>query len=304
MKAIVSGANGFIGTALCKSLSKQGHQVYAIVKDDKEYISEIEKFPNVEIITCELAEYRNLSSVIVEREFDIFYHLAWIGSAGTMRGDIRAQIDNVQYTCSLVQTCIELKCKRIVFASSIMEYEVIAAVNSDLSLNKSSIYSIAKLSADYFLKALANSEGIEYIRAVISNIYGPGENSPRLINTSIRKLLKGEHCAFSPGEQIYDFIYIDDAAQSFVAIGKKGVNNKTYYIGSRKPRPLKEFLVEMNTQICPNNQIGLGELEFEGVSLMYNEFDIDAIYKDTGFTPKYSFSEGIKNTIEWIKENE
>lgn len=277
--------------------------MYAIVKDDK-YSAEIETLPNIKIIICEMEDYKNLPSVIRERDFDVFYHLAWGGSAGALRGDIRTQIDNIQNSCALVQISVELRCKRIVFASSIMEYEVIAAVNSDLPIKRNSLYSIAKLSADYMLKALANSEGIEYIRAVISNIYGPGENSPRLINTSIRKLLKGEHCAFSQGEQIYDFIYIDDAAQSFVAIGKKGINNKTYYIGSRKPRPLKEFLVEMCTQVCPNNQIGLGELEFDGVSLMYNEFDVDAVFKDTGFSPEWDFPEGIKKTIEWIKENE
>ena len=166
------------------------------------------------------------------------------------------------------------------------------------------LYSSAKVSADYITRTLAGKLGVEYIRAVISNIYGPGELSPRLINTSIRKMLAGEHCAFSAGEQMYDFIYIDDAAQTFVEIGDKGRNNRTYYIGSLEPKPLKEFLIALKNQVNPQIQIGLGELEFNGVSLSYKEFDIMAVKNDTGFEPVTSFEDGVQKTIEWIKEYE
>ena len=152
-------------------------------------------------------------------------------------------------------------------------------------------------------RTIAGSLGVDYIRAVISNIYGPGELSPRLVNTSIRKLLNGEHCAFSAGEQTYDFIYIDDAAKTFVAIGEKGIANRTYYIGSQNPKPLKEFLCELRDQIDPNIEIGLGEIPFNGVSLTYNEFNVHAVKEDTGFVPTVSFAEGIQNTVKWIKEN-
>ena len=101
---------------------------------------------------------------------------------------------------------------------------------------------------------------------------------------------------------IYDFIYIDDAAKTFVEIAKKGKTNRTYYIGSQNPRPLKEFLCEMRDVVDPSIKIGLGEILFNGVSLTYKEFDVNAVRNDTGFVPNVSFKEGIKNTIEWIKE--
>ena len=84
-------------------------------------------------------------------------------------------------------------------------------------------------------------------------------------------MLNNEHCAFSAGNQLYDFVYITDAAQMFIEIGKHGIANRTYYIGSQKPRPLKEF-------------------------------DINAVKKDTGYIPEITFAQGIKNTLEWIKE--
>lgn len=115
-------------------------------------------------------------------------------------------------------------------------------------------------------------------------------------------MLSGEHCRFSPGEQLYDFIYITDAAKAFIAIGDKGHSQKSYYIGSQHPHKLKDFLYELQNQIDPSIEIGIGELPFRGNSLSYNEFDIFALKNDTGFVPSVSFSEGIRKTINWIKE--
>ena len=87
-----------------------------------------------------------------------------------------------------------------------------------------------------------------------------------------------------------------------MAIGEKGKNNKTYYIGSQEPKPLKEFLLTMRDLVDPNIMIGLGEIPFNGVSLSYKEFDINAVKDDTGFVPQISFKEGIDNTIAWLQE--
>lgn len=303
-KAVVTGANGFIGTALCRALSEKGTQVIAVVRDEKEGIAVLGALPGIRIVGCDLAEFGELADRIPDRDVDVLYHLAWVGSAGPLRGDYQVQLDNVRYACDTMLACKEMQCSRFVFASSIMEYEIGAVMETDGTPGINTLYSTAKLSADYMIRTLAGSLEIQYIRAVISNIYGPGETSPRLVNTSLRKLLRGEHCAFSPGEQTYDFIYIDDAARAFVALGERGRANRTYYVGSLKPRPLKEFLRELRDQVDPEIPIGLGELPFNGVSLTYREFDVQAVKKDTGFEPEISFGEGIRRTIEWIRGSE
>lgn len=303
-KVIVTGANGFIGTALCKELSNQGINVIAIIRNEEENISKIENIPNLSIVYCDLSDFGNLDKYILDRDIDVMYHLAWVGSAGPLRGDSNVQMNNIKFTCDTVEACAKIGCKKFVFASSIMEYEIEALMMTDRTPGINTLYSSAKVAADYMARTVAGKYEIEYIRAVISNIYGPGETSPRLINTSLRKLLNNEHCAFSAGEQIYDFIYIDDAAKTFVAIGESGKNNKTYYIGSQNPKALKYFLLEMKDEVDPNIEIGLGEIPFDGISLTYKEFDVDSVKNDTGFVPQVSFSEGIRNTICWIKENQ
>lgn len=301
-KVIVTGANGFVGSAVCRELALNKVEVIAIVRSKESDISAIKDLPELRIVYADLSEFKNLPELILDRDIDALYHFAWTGSAGVLRGDYEVQLNNVRHTCDTIKACTELGCKRFIFASSIMEFEIEALMATDITPNINTIYCSSKVAADYMGRALAGSLGIDYIRGVISNIYGAGEKSPRLINMSLRKLLNDEHCSFSAGNQLYDFIYITDAAKAFVAIGEKGKTNRTYYIGSQNPRLLKEFLIEMRDCVDPNIAIGLGELPFNGVSLSYTEFDINAVKNDTGFVPSIDFKEGIKKTIEWLKE--
>lgn len=301
-KAIVTGANGFVGTAVCEELVNQGVDVIAIVHHSNEVLNSLEKNNGLRIVYADLSSFRNLAEAIEDRDVDVMYHFAWVGSAGPLRGDVDVQMKNVQYTCDSIRACSDLKCSRFVFASSIMEYEIEATMATDATPGINTLYCSAKVAADYMARTLAGSLGVDYIRAVISNIYGPGELSPRLVNTSIRKMLNGEHCAFSAGDQLYDFIYITDAAKTFFKIGDQGRTNRTYYIGSQEPKPLKFFLKELRDCVDPTIEIGLGELPFNGVSLTYKEFNIEAVKEDTGFIPEVSFKDGISNTVEWIKK--
>ncbi len=301
-KVIITGANGFLGAALCKELLNTCEKIYVVIKEGADIPSDYSTNDRITVINCSMENYDRLPELITEREFDILYHFAWVGTAGPLRADYKVQLDNVKCGCDIIKICKEIGCKRIVFSASIMEYEIQTFMETDLTPGINTIYSTAKLTADYMMRTIAASKGVEYIRAVISNIYGPGENSPRLVNTSLRKMLNGEHCAFSSGEQMYDFIFITDAAKAFVAIGEKGKPNKTYYIGSQKPRALKEFLMEMRDVVDPKIEIGLGEIPFGGVSLTYNEFDIHAVEKDTGYVSTVPFDEGIQKTITWLRD--
>lgn len=300
-KAVVTGANGFIGAAVCKELSERGIEIAAIVRDETELVGNIAELSGVHIVCCDMSRFRCLAEEAVCQGADVFYHFAWAGSAGPSRGDIDIQINNVRQTCDAIRACSDMGCGRFVFAASIMEYEVASFMASDATPPASSLYSSAKMAADYMSRAVAGSLGIDYLRAVISNVYGPGETSSRLINSSLRKMIAGECCSFSPGEQTYDFIYISDAAKAFVKLGESGKPNKTYYIGSPEPRPLKDFLLEMRDCVDPALAIGLGDLPFSGISLTYNEFDIGALCEDTGFINEVTFAEGVKRTVAWLK---
>lgn len=301
--AIVTGANGFVGAALCKKMLEKGVSVIAIVKNDSSDISGLSGLNGNITIYPENNRLLSLSDLISANSVDVFYHFAWSGTSGPKRADYETQIGNIKITCNAVELCHKLSCPRFVYASSIMEYEVQDLFSCNAPLSANTIYSSAKLAGNYMARALANDKGITYISGVISNIYGPGEYSPRLINTTIRKLLNKEHCSFSSGLQEYDFLYIEDAVKAFFMLGEEGQNNKNYYIGNQKLRPLKEFLIELRDTIDPGAELGFGELPSPVYSLSLDPVFVSSLYDDIGFEPEYTFKQGITKTAEWIKES-
>ncbi|MBQ1409792.1 MAG: NAD(P)-dependent oxidoreductase [Oscillospiraceae bacterium] len=300
-KAVITGANGFVGRHVAKAAADSGYYVYAVIREGTDPIDKLLRNERIMIVRCDMDHYASLPEMIRD-QIDVFFHFAWDGSAGSKRGDGQCQLNNISRSCDAVEAAARLSCSRFVFAGSIMEYEIETMMQTEQAPPLSTLYCTAKKTADYMCRTIANARGLSYVCGLISNIYGPGERSPRLINTSIRKLLNGEHAAFSAGDQLYDFIYITDAAKCFVAIGEKGHNNKTYYIGSRAPKPLKEFLLALGQIVAPGVKLGLGELPFHGVSLTYQEFDVDAVYTDCGVEPEVPFREGISRTTEWIRQ--
>ena len=303
---IVTGANGFVGSHLVRALDEKRIHVFAVVKDENENIDTIHPLENVEIVYCDLFTLDTLKEKIhVEDQIDAFNHLAWAGTSGDARANYELQLNNAKAACEAVRLAKEMAIVKFIFAGSIMEYECEKYIPKDLSKpGLGNIYSTGKVAAHYMAKTLAYSIGLDFEAMIISNIYGPGEISARLINTTLSKMLHGEKTSFTKGVQLYDFIYITDAVNAMILIGEKGQAYKNYYIGNREQKPLKQFIIQMRDCIDPCLELGFGEIPFNGPMLTYKEFNTQALYDELDFEPKVSFQEGIKKTIEWLRERE
>lgn len=299
MKAIVTGANGFVGSALVKKLALENIEVLAI--DLSFQPSRLDSLPNVKTLELSVEKINVLKEKSAFGEYELFFHFAWLGSAGPLRGDLSVQTKNVTLTTECLRLASEIGCKRFVCAGSIMEFEVIDNVyNNTKNIAINNIYSAAKEYAHLVSKPLANSYGIELVWAYITNAYGEGEISPRFINTTIRKICNNEKLEFTSGVQNYDFVYIDDVANAFYLIGTKGIANKGYMIGSGIARPLKEFVLEMCQVLNAKSKPVFGNVQYDGANLSLDVFSIDELVNDCGYSPVVGFSEGIKRTKEWL----
>ena len=296
---IVTGANGFIGKTLVNALLEKGYHVVALDVRFDDVLANEERVTCVNVTNKEVAA---LAEEIPHQEYRCFFHLAWAGTSGPARADYAVQLNNVKLACDYIKLCSEIGCKRVVYASSINEMETYEYLQSDnIEPAGGYIYGTGKLAAHLMGETVAKLNGIEFIPVIITNIYGVGEKSARMIYTSINKLVHKEHCSFTAGYQTYDFIYITDAINSIIAVAEKGKAFNRYYIGSGEPKPLREFLLEMRDIVDPEAELGLGDIPFKGVDISYDQFDLKKVERDTGYRNEVPFAEGIRMTADYIR---
>lgn len=302
-KVILTGATGFVGNAVLKELIK--NNIYVIAVSRSENPKNIPDSSLVRYISCDLSRMETLEDKIADRDIDTFYHFAWNGSAGTARANTNLQLQNAQWTIDSLNVAKKMGCSRFVAAGSIMEHETIAAGYTQGNRpGLGYIYGSGKLVAHTMAMSVAASIGIDLIWAEITNAYGVGELSPRMVNTTLRKIIKGENPQFTAGTQNYDFVYIDDVARAFYLIGENGKPFNDYLIGSATAKPLKEFLLEMKNSVAPDLDFIFGDVPFTGINLPLEKYDCKKTEEDTGFKAEISFAEGTKRTINWLKEVE
>lgn len=293
---IIIGANGFLGSNVAKRLVEQDVNIFAVVHENTDRLDGIDS-PYFHIIH----DFNELFDNSVDC-YDALYYFAWSGNSGNARADISLQQDNIMAACLTMQRAKEINCKKFIFAGSIMEYEAFSSIRiQDLRPGMGNIYSASKLTADIYLKTLASKYEISYICLLISNIFGPGERNPRLINSTIRKILNGEETAFSTSTQLYDFIYLDDAIDKFIIIGDKAEYG-SYYIGNPEQKPLRDFIVTLG-EVCGRKEsdMGIGVYGESTQIIDYGLINTSQFEEQFDYRNKVGFREGIARTKESIE---
>lgn len=209
--AVITGANGFIGTALCRLLNEKRIYILAIVRSEKSNVSEIRKLPYAHIVYCDMEQLETLPEKI-GRSVDVFYHLAWDGSSGAGRSDYHRQLKNVEWAVNAVKTAAALGCKRFVGAGSLVEYDVNSYIPRDGSTpDPVQFYGAAKLAAHYMSKiAASNYPTLSHCWAILSHIYGIGDHTNNFVNFAAKLMLTGQQANFTEGKQLTDFLSAED----------------------------------------------------------------------------------------------
>ena len=301
-RAIVTGANGFVGTNLLRVLTANDMEVFAIIRNSKSKIEQIQNLPNVHIVYCDMNELDKLPAKI-DGSADVFFHLAWNGAFGSVRGDPEVQIRNVQWTVNAVRAAHLLGCRRFVGIGTIAEYDANSYIpQPGAKPAPVSCYGIAKIMANYMSKTECTKYKIIHNWARLSHIYGKGDYTTNFVNFASKIMLTGQPANFAEGKQYMDFLSVEDAARGLYCISQKGRENTAYYVGYGAPKPMRKFLRMIRDEINPNIQLHLGVVPFNEIERDLSVFDCSSVMQDTGYQPQIPFKEGIKTVIPWIKE--
>lgn len=300
-KVILTGPTGAVGVSLMEEMMAEGIYVTAVCRKNSPHLNAIPRSPLVDIVECDLDELKSLIGKL-PKDYDAFYHFGWDGPWGPPRADLALQTQNVLYSLDAVELARDLGCKVFVGAGSQSECgHVEGVLHPDMPCNPDNGYGIGKLMAGQMTRLKCREYGIRHEWARIVSMYGPHDRTYTMVMSSILKMLRGERVQFTRGDQIWDYIYNKDAARAFRLIAEKGRDGAVYFLGTGKPRTLREFICLIRDAVDPGLEIGLGELPYYPNQVMHLEADISNLTEDTGFQPEYSFEDGIRETVEWAK---
>lgn len=287
MNILISGASGFIGHKLLSSLLKDGYNVSTIGRTEtpgvKNYYYDLSKTVNT-----------NIKNQLSNR-IDTFFHLAWNGVNGPEKNDAQLQLNNLSITHSAIDLANSINCKIITLGSASEFALTDTTITEDTPASPVNAYGWAKAASRVQEKNESNNN---LIQTVVGSIYGPGRNSGDVLSFVMGKLLSGDNPVInSDGEQLWNFIYIDDLIDALKGLSDKGEINSNYVIGSKNNKKIKDYLYDVKNIVNPKLDVIFGSKSSDNVIL-----DTRKIYNDVGWVAGTAFNDGIKETIKWFKE--
>jgi nucleoside-diphosphate-sugar epimerase len=299
-KVIISGASGFLGGYLTEHLLKQGVTVYGI-GTNAERLDRFKNHGNFSPVVATFDDFMKLSDIISDRNFDVFYHFAWEGGFTKAIKDYSIQMKNAAHCGDAVMAAVSLGCKKFVYANTYNQFEIINFLESqEFQPRYTCIYATGKTAGGLISKTLCYNLGLEYSGALVPMPYGKYNYSMQLANVVINNLNKGIPPKLVEGNNTYDLVYVGDIADAFIAIGDKGKNMHEYYVGHRKLKTFREWMIDVRDAIAPGVALKFGEYK-DNQQIDYSKIDLDALYRDTGWECKADFKSTIIETAQWVK---
>ena len=289
--AIVFGANGFVGKWLIDNLLKHKYDVTIIVRHRVNF--NIDK--KIHIIVAKKLSEINLETKIY---YDYFFYLAWNGVNTEQKNNLSCQLENINIALEVVDFCKKNNCKKIIGIGSVAQYAMNEEVIDVTKRGKfGDIYGAVKECVYNLLEILTCRENISFNWIVLASTFGPGREETNIITYTIVSLLKNEDSFYGSLEQMWEFVYIEDAVNAIRLVAERGVDRKMYGVGSGEFHILKEYIMHIAAIMKKENKIHIGKVKnysSKSISSCINNYDL---IKDTNYKNLYTFDEAIKKTI-------
>lgn len=309
----VTGADGFIGGWLAKALVEKGANVFVIIRDIKRVCSlDLLKIrENVEIIQGDIVDLSCVERIVNEKEISIVFHLAAQAIVGVAnKSPISTFESNIKGTWNVLEASrLNKDVKSVVVASSDKAYGVQEKLpyTEDSPLLGLYPYDASKACADILSRSYFKTYGLPVAVTRNANTYGGGDlNFSRIIPDAICALLQGKEFVIrSDGSPERDYMYVKDAVDSYLTLAENmggDVKGEAFNFGTGKPISVIQLfskIIELMGKGDVNPKI-LGEAKNE---IDRQLLDSSKVKKFFNWEPKYSLEQGLKETIDWYKEN-
>lgn len=298
MKAVITGANSFIGLQLAEKFSAEGWDSILVMRPGHE----VNVPPNAQLLHLSMEEYSMLGELT--GGCDCFIHLAWKGTRSPLRMDREIQKENVLYSLQGIGSMLSAGCGRVVLAGSQAEYGSQLELTSERAVcMPHTEYGKAKLALSQQAAELCIPKNVDYKLLRIFSVYGPGDHFDTMIMSILNDMLRNSPCKLTQCTQLWDFLYVSDAVEAVFRLCSTSCTNGVYNIASGDVRPLKEFVKEMLLVTQSGSQLRYGSVPYPRTGKVSLWPDVSKLREELDWEPEVDFAEGIRLTANWLRNN-
>ena len=289
-KVLVIGGSGFIGSYIVKKCLKLNWKVYSTYYKKKIKNDRVNSF------------FLDLSNLKIPKKFNIYYDHVFFSAGDIDHEDYNSKKILNEHFYSVLELTNKLKTKNFYYFSTADEYKTtkqkLDEVKSKIFLK--TYYALAKHLASQYLLTLHKKSIFNVIIFRVFIVYGPGQNTYRLIPNIISNLLKKERFKILNSNLKKDFLFIDDFINAiFLSIKNKKLFGKIVNVGSGKSISLNylgkkiQSIIKQGKVIFKNTKKTKSLSQFSSINL---------IKKNTNWKPKVTLNEGLMKTINDFKK--
>ena len=302
---LVTGANGFVGSAICERLMKMNKTVVGLVRD-RNYKSRRDILDNISVVYGDMRDYDIVRYAVSKYEIDTIFHVGAITIIKMATADPKTCFQtNIMGTVNVMEAARECgHVSKIVVASSDKAYGVHEDLpyKEDFALLATDPYSTSKSCTDLIAQSYAYTYGLNTSIVRSGNIFGPGDlNKSRIIPGSILRILDGERPVIYSGVGNYkrEFMYIDDVVDAYMSVQDRGLKGEAYNVGGSGFQNIfdtvKIVIEEMGVDIEPQ----ILEKDFIEIKEQYlDQSKLEAL----GWRCNYDIRQGIRAAVPWYVE--
>lgn len=294
-KIFVTGAGGFIGVHLCRTLLGCGAEVHGISRRDQGKGKDL---------TCwwrgDLANMSGIRNLVAKIKPDIIFHLA---SHVTGSRDLRMVWPtfegNLVSTVNLLTIASEIGCQRIILAGSLEEPECESGETVPCSP-----YAAAKGASSSYARMFHALYRTPVVVARLFMVYGPGQlDVNKLIPYVTRSLLNKQSPKLGSGQRQIDWVYVEDVVDGLIAAAHApDIEGRAIDLGSGTLLSIRSIIQQLAGQIDPQVELMWGALPDRPME-QTRVANISRTYEAIGWTPKTSLGMGLERTVEWYREH-
>lgn len=323
---LITGGAGFIGSHVVRKMVLEYPDTRVINLDSLTYagnlenLTDIEEYPNYQFIKGDIVDGVFLEDLFKKNQIEAVIHLAAESHVDRSIADPMAFINtNVVGTVNLLNACRhswkQMENKLFYHISTDEVYGSLGSeglFTEETPYDPRSPYSASKASSDHLVRAYHYTFGLPVVLSNCSNNFGPNQFPEKLIPLAINNILHMKPIPiYGKGENVRDWLYVEDHASAIELIYRKGVKGRTYNIGGLnewKNIDLIRLLCRiMDSKLEREPGTSEGLINFvkdrEGHDMRY-AIDSSRIRDELDWKPLYTFEDGLTRTVEWYLENQ